>query len=82
MKLEQLYLLLEHRGQGLGLHMLQHVEARARAAGCTALSLTVNRNNHGALDFYRRQGFATRAAVRLDIGAGYVMDDFILAKPL
>ncbi len=82
MALEQLYLLREYRGRGLGRYMLQHVEARARAAGCTTLGLTVNRHNQAAIDFYRRQGFAMRSQVRVDIGGGYEMDDLALARPL
>lgn len=82
MKLEQLYLLREYRGRGLGRRMLEHVAARARAAGCGVLGLTVNRHNRDAIDFYRRQGFDVRAEVRVDIGQGFVMDDFVMARPL
>jgi ribosomal protein S18 acetylase RimI-like enzyme len=82
MKLEQLYLLAQHRGQGLGGLMLRHVEAQARAAGCGTLWLTVNRHNAGAIALYRAAGFSVREEARFDIGSGYVMDDYVMHKPL
>ncbi len=82
LKLEQLYLLREYRGRGLGRLMLGHVEWQARAAGRSVLCLSVNRRNRGAIGFYRRAGFAVRAQACVDIGAGYVMDDYIMAKAL
>lgn len=82
MKLEQLYLLAQHRGAGLGGLMLRHVEAQARAAGCTVLWLTVNKRNAGAIAVYRKAGFTVREEATFDIGNGYVMDDYVMEKPL
>jgi ribosomal protein S18 acetylase RimI-like enzyme len=59
-KLEQLYLLHELRGQGLGGAMLAHVEDEARARRCTSLMLTVNRNNAGSIAVYEKSGFVVR----------------------
>jgi ribosomal protein S18 acetylase RimI-like enzyme len=52
------------------------------AAGCTTLILAVNKRNEKAIAAYRKQGFAVRDSVCVDIGNGFVMDDFIMAKPL
>lgn len=82
LKLEQLYLAPEQQRQGLGGLMLDHVEARARALGRDTLSLTVNKANARALELYRARGFRVRAELRIDIGAGYVMDDYLMAKPV
>lgn len=82
MKLEQLYLLEEYRGRGLGGAMLHHVESLARKADCRVLWLTVNRQNAGAIGVYRKRGFTVREEARFDIGNGYVMDDYVMEKPL
>lgn len=47
----------ELRGQGLGAAMLADAEARARAAGCRLLQLTMHASREDAARFYRRQGF-------------------------
>ena len=82
LKLEQLYLLAAHRGRGLGRLMLEHVERRGRDAGLRGVVLQVNKRNAPAIAFYRAAGFTVRAEAVFDIGGGYVMDDFIMAKPL
>ena len=82
MKLEQLYLLSTHKGQGLGGAMLLHVEAHARALGRSRLYLTVNKGNTDSIAIYRRSGFVVREEAVFDIGNGYVMDDYVMEKPL
>lgn len=82
MKLEQLYLLPEYCGQGLGSLMLRHVEERARALDCRALTLQVNKHNAVALVFYRKAGFTLREEAVFDIGNGFVMDDCVMEKAL
>jgi ribosomal protein S18 acetylase RimI-like enzyme len=82
MKLEQLYLLQELQGQGLGRMMLRHVEEQARARGCRTLALQVNKQNDIAVAFYRKAGFAVREEAVFDIGNGFVMDDYVMEKAL
>jgi len=82
MKLEQLYLLPEMHGQGLGWHMLSHVEQATRKQGCNLLMLTVNKGNDSSIAFYRRAGFSVRESAVFDIGNGYVMDDYVMEKRL
>jgi ribosomal protein S18 acetylase RimI-like enzyme len=82
MKLEQLYLLSTHKGQGLGGTMLRHVEAQARALGRSRLYLTVNKGNTDSIAIYRRSGFVLREEAVFDIGNGYVMDDYVMEKRL
>jgi ribosomal protein S18 acetylase RimI-like enzyme len=81
-KLEQLYLLPELHGLGLGKRMMVHIEAHARALGRDTLVLQVNKRNTKAASVYLRGGFEVREEVCVDIGAGYFMDDFILQKRL
>jgi ribosomal protein S18 acetylase RimI-like enzyme len=82
MKLEQLYLLPELHGRGLGGLMLDHVEAQARTHGCTSLMLTVAKKNVNAIAVYQKRGFEVREAVQFDIGNGFVMDDYVMAKAI
>lgn len=81
-KLGQLYLLSDMRGRGLGRRMLAHVEGRADDARAERLVLQVNKQNGSAIGFYRRQGFVVREAAVFDIGNGFVMDDYVMEKPL
>jgi len=80
MKLGQLYVLESHRGMGLGWHMLRHVEARARELGRRPLWLQVNKKNAAAIRFYQSAGFEVIREAVFEIGGGFVMDDYVMAK--
>jgi ribosomal protein S18 acetylase RimI-like enzyme len=80
LKIGQLYVLESHRGKGLGRFMLGYVESRARELGRHTLTLQVNKRNTGAIGFYRRAGFDVVREAVFDIGAGFVMDDFVMGK--
>lgn len=82
MKLEQLYLLPELQGKGLGRLMLRHVEEQARARGRSLLMLQTNKRNAGAIAFYCKAGFTVREEAVFDIGNGFVMDDYVMEKVL
>jgi GNAT superfamily N-acetyltransferase len=79
-KLDKLYLLADARGQGHGRRLIERVESRARERGCARVVLAVNKHNAGAIRAYERSGFAVREAVRVEIGGGFVMDDYVMAK--
>jgi GNAT superfamily N-acetyltransferase len=79
-KLEQLYLLADVRGSGIGGRMLAHVEAAARGLGAARVMLTVNKQNRDALAVYERRQYRVRESAVFDIGGGFVMDDFVLEK--
>ena len=82
MKLAQLYVHESRRGEGLGRLMLDHVEARAREHGREVLFLQVNKRNAAAIGFYEAAGFSIAGAAVFDIGAGFVMDDYVMEKLL
>ena len=81
-KLHKLYLLPELHGRGLGSQLLNHCEAEARRLGARRLILSVNKRNAKAIAAYQRNGFTVAESVVTDIGHGFVMDDFIMAKAL
>jgi len=42
--------------------------------------LAVNKKNAKAIAAYRKHGFAIRESAVTDIGSGFVMDDYVMAK--
>jgi diamine N-acetyltransferase len=82
LKLEEVYLEAAYRGNGYGALMIRHVEAHARALGCGTLVLSVNKRNAVSIGVYEKLGFKVREAVVTDIGGGFVMDDYVMAKTL
>jgi GNAT superfamily N-acetyltransferase len=81
-KLDKLYVLQSRQRAGLGGRLVARVESLARDAGARTLVLNVNKRNVQAIRAYEKHGFAIREAVVVDIGAGYVMDDYVMAKDI
>lgn len=82
LKLSEIYLAKACRGQGLGQRLLRRAEDLAQAAGCTSITLYVNRRNTLAIRAYERAGYAIRRECDVDIGNGYVMNDYLMEKLL
>ncbi|NCD33112.1 MAG: GNAT family N-acetyltransferase [Spartobacteria bacterium] len=82
MPLNKVYVLPDFQNQGLGSAAIRHVVDYARKAHTTHLQLRVNRNNEKAIRVYLKNGFVVTRADIKDIGGGYVMDDYILEKPI
>ena len=80
LQLSKIYVREEYQGRGLGRAALEFVEALCMQMGIRELWLTVNRENSATIDFYRRRGFTIEREVVQDIGGGFVMDDFRMAK--
>jgi ribosomal protein S18 acetylase RimI-like enzyme len=80
--LHKCYVMPEAQGSGSGKAALQLLFARLREAGTPLLKLRVNRKNSRAIGFYQSFGFSIEAEDVLEIGEGYVMDDYIMAKYL
>lgn len=81
-KLDKLYVHQRFQGRGYGSTLLRHVETEARRRGAATLYLQVNKNNSSSIGMYRRNGYAVAEEGKFDIGNGFVMDDYIMAKPL
>jgi GNAT superfamily N-acetyltransferase len=81
-KLHKLYLHPSWQGRGLGTLLLVHCQREARKLGAGRLMLTVNKRNSKAMAAYQRNGFAITDSVVVDIGGGYVMDDYVMEKEL
>ena len=81
-KLDKLYVLPDLHRHGIGRRLVERVESHARSDGATTLILAVNKRNAGSIAAYRRLGFVVRESVVVDIGGGFVMDDYVMARPL
>lgn len=81
-KLHKLYLLGSLQGQGLGSRLLEAVEKNVIKRGYSKIILQVNKNNEKAIRAYERNGYYQQASVVDDIGGGFVMDDYVMAKQL
>jgi ribosomal protein S18 acetylase RimI-like enzyme len=81
-KLDKLYVLQSRQRSGIGGRLIACVEGHARAAGARTLMLNVNKNNTQAIRAYEKHGFSVRDAVVVDIGGDFVMDDYVMAKPI
>ena len=79
--LSKLYLLRDARGAGTGRVCMEFIEQLARRRGLTLLWLTVNKGNP-AVKAYERLGFRIAADLVMDIGGGFVMDDYRMEKSL
>jgi ribosomal protein S18 acetylase RimI-like enzyme len=82
MKLDKLYVHQLFRRRGCGAALIRHVENACRERGCSSLYLQVNKNNLASIAMYERVGFKVTNAVKVDIGGGFFMDDYVMAKEL
>lgn len=76
-KLHKLYVLPETHGKGVGKILINEVVNLAARAGGKTLQLNVNRNNN-AKDFYLKIGFRIKETVDIEIGNGFLMNDYVM----
>ncbi|MCU0393975.1 MAG: GNAT family N-acetyltransferase [Thermoflexibacter sp.] len=80
-KIHKIYVLPTTQGKGVGKKLIQRIEEIAIQAGNSILTLNVNRNNN-AVRFYEKIGFAKIGTEDIDIGNGFLMEDFIMDKKI
>lgn len=80
--LSKIYLKTSVQGKGLGQDALKRVIAFANSNNCKSVYLTVNKGNNKGIKAYDKFGFKIIAEKVLDIGNGYVMDDYIFEYTL
>ena len=80
LKLHKLYLDERFHGQGIGRAALNHVAQQARDMGYVEVVLNVNKQNAKAIRAYLQTGFNIVEEKVVDIGGGFVMDDFVMVK--
>jgi ribosomal protein S18 acetylase RimI-like enzyme len=80
-KIHKIYLLPETQGKGIGKMVIDEIEKLALDNNSNTLSLNVNRFN-SALGFYKKIGFEILEEVNIEIGNGYLMEDYVMVKRL
>lgn len=80
-KLQKIYLDGSYQGKGVGKLLLQEVVDQVKDRGAHTLELNVNRLNKAKF-FYEKQGFSIFQEKKTDIGNGFIMDDYVMRKPL
>lgn len=80
-KIHKIYILSNQQGKGTGKTLIDYITEEARKNNQDALILNVNKHNV-AQHFYKKIGFEIVLEEVIDIGNGYVMDDFVMEKPI
>ena len=81
LKVHKLYVLPETQGSGAGRKFIEYAVELAKERGISVLTLNVNRFNK-AVDFYLRMGFFIDKKEDIDIGNGYLMEDYVMTLPV
>jgi diamine N-acetyltransferase len=82
MKLHKLYVHPDWQRRGLGSLLLRDAEETSRQTGFSTLILAVNKANAKAIAAYRKNGYTLRDSVCVNIGGGFVMDDFVMERSI
>ena len=80
-RLHKIYVLPRQHAQGAGSFMLNYIYYECKKQGGIQLELNVNKYNI-AKQFYEKKGFTVLKEEVIDIGSGYVMDDYVMVKNL
>ncbi|WP_343617786.1 GNAT family N-acetyltransferase [Flavobacterium sp.] len=80
-KIHKIYLLPETQGKGFGKMVFDEIGKMALENNSATLLLNVNRFNT-ALNFYKKLGFEIKETVDIEIGNGYLMEDYVMGKSL
>lgn len=80
-KIHKIYILPQAQGKGVGKALIDAAAAVGLANQNEAILLNVNKYNK-AVQFYERIGFEVIGQEDIDIGEGFLMEDFIMKKPI
>ena len=76
-KIHKIYLLPETQGKGFGKFMIDEIVKIAKSNNQKGVFLNVNKYNKAKF-FYEKLGFVISKEEVIDIGNGYVMDDYVM----
>lgn len=80
--LSKLYILDGFRHRGYSAKVFEHLNDVAARKGLKCIHLTVNRDNAHAIDVYRHEGFEIYDQKDVPIGEGFVMNDYLMERPV
>lgn len=78
-KIHKIYVLPETQGKGIGKKLIDFIEKITFENNNSDVILNVNRFNK-ALGFYEKIGFRIIETIDIEIGNGYLMEDYIMEK--
>ncbi|MCL2047177.1 MAG: GNAT family N-acetyltransferase [Defluviitaleaceae bacterium] len=91
--ISKLYVRKDHRGKGLGRAFVNEALALCREynskilatphatqSALNKIQLIVDKNNHTAIKAYAKMGFANVGCVKIDIGGGFFIEDYVMEK--
>ncbi len=78
-RVHKIYLLPETQGKGLGKLLLERIITLAKENHSNTISLNVNRFNKACI-FYKKMGFEILEEEDIEIGNGYLMEDYKMEK--
>ena len=76
-KIQKIYVLQELQGKGLGKKLMDYIKKVAIENNNKSLILNVNRFNK-AKGFYEKYGYVIKETVDIEIGNGYLMEDYVM----
>ena len=76
-KIHKLYVIPDTQGTGIGKKFIEFINIWANEHGALAVFLNVNRFNK-AVDFYKHIGMAIIKKEDIDIGNGFLMEDYVM----
>ena len=80
-KIHKLYVLPNNQGKGIGKLIISFIADLAKKSQSECLILNVNRFNKATI-FYQKTGFKIIQEVNIEIGNGYLMEDFVMEKQI
>ena len=82
LQLSKLYIRSDMRGQKLGKMAIAFLLETAKTRGIPRIKLTVNKDNTDSIRAYEKIGFVNSESIVMDIGGGFVMDDYVMVLEL
>ena len=81
-KIHKLYISPHHQRHGVGKAVIDFVAKQALEANNYSLFLNVNKYNMQAINFYCKHHFVLVKEETIDIGHGFIMDDYVFELTL
>ncbi len=80
LQLSKIYLLKNARGRGYAADIFRFIHVFMQQQQLCRLWLTVNKYNSSAIAVYKKYGFIITNSVVMEIGNGFVMDDYRMER--
>lgn len=78
MMISKIYIDSNFRNLNLGSQLMDFSFDEAKKRKSKLIWLTVNKNNRKSIEWYQKRGFIIKENIKIDIGNGFVMDDYLM----